>query len=124
WDEEPTAVHVEPARHPQPQPEPRPEQDAPDHQRALDNWREADDWRTPDRPATDASGPTARLAALTRRAAAGLGAVAIARWPAGRAALLPRLPRLALAVVGGLLMFASFPVVNWWWAAVVAAALL
>jgi apolipoprotein N-acyltransferase len=65
-----------------------------------------------------------RLAALNRRALAGLGAAAIARVPAVRAAMLPRLSRLALAAGGGLLLFASFPVVNWWWAAVVAAAFL
>src|SRR5262249_25300238 len=56
--------------------------------------------------------------------AARLGAAAIARLPAVRAAMLPRLPRLALAIAAGLLLFASFPATNWWWAAVVAAALL
>ena len=85
----------------------RPEPDAPD-----------------DQPATEVPGTAGRLAALTRRALAGLGAAAIARLPAVRAAMLPRLSRQALAVVGGLLLFASFPVVNWWWAAVVAAAFL
>ncbi|WP_424748378.1 apolipoprotein N-acyltransferase [Mycobacterium sp.] len=34
------------------------------------------------------------------------------------------LPRLVVAVVGGLLLCASFPPLNWWWAAIVAAALL
>ena len=85
----------------------RPEPDAPD-----------------DQPATEVPGTAGRLAALTRRALARLGAAAIARLPAVRAAMLPRLSRQALAVVGGLLLFASFPVVNWWWAAVVAAAFL
>jgi len=79
-----------------------------------------------DQPATAADVPSLadRLGAITRRALAGLGAAAIARLPAVRAALLPRLPRLLLAVVGGLLLCASFPTLNWWWAAVVAAALL
>jgi apolipoprotein N-acyltransferase len=113
WDEEPTAVQVEPVRQREPQ------VDAPDDRHAPDNWRATDD-----RPAIAAPGSIARLAALTRRAAAGLAAAAIARWPAVRAAMLPRLSRLASAFVGGLLMFASFPAVNWWWAAVVAAGLL
>lgn len=73
---------------------------------------------------TDAASPAARLGTVTRRALAGLGAAAIARLPGVWAALLPRLLRLALAIAGGLLLFASFPAVNWWWAAVVAAALL
>lgn len=47
-----------------------------------------------------------------------------ARLPAVRAALLPRLPRLAVAVAAGLLLCASFPPLNWWWAAFAAAALL
>lgn len=92
--------------------------------------READD--TDDAPkslepeAPDDQGPPAgpsradRLAAATRRTAAGLGA----RLPAVRAALVPRLPRLAPAIAGGLLLCASFPPLNWWWAAVLAAALL
>ncbi len=70
------------------------------------------------------AGLSDRLAATTRRAANGLGSAALARLPAAQAALLPRLPRLACAVVGGLLLCASFPPLNWWWAAVVAAALL
>jgi apolipoprotein N-acyltransferase len=73
---------------------------------------------------SDAGSPAARLGAVTRRALAGLGAAAIARLPGVWTALLPRLARLALAIAGGLLLFASFPTVNWWWAAVVAAALL
>ena len=72
----------------------------------------------------DVPSPADRPAAPTRGALAGVGAAAIARLPAVRAAIRPRLPRLALAVGGGLLLFASFPPVNWWWAAVVAAALL
>lgn len=74
----------------------------------------------PEEPAPDVPGPPDRLGALTRRSLAGLAA----RLPGARAALVPRLPRLALAIVGGLLLFASFPVMNWWWGAVVAAALL
>src|SRR6516162_7232678 len=70
----------------------------------------------------DVPSPADRPAAPTRGALAGVGAAAIARLPAVRAAIRPRLPRLALAVGGGLLLFASFPPVNWWWAAVVAAA--
>jgi len=46
------------------------------------------------------------------------------RLLAARAAVIPRLPRLVLAVAGGLLMCAGFPPRNWWWAAVVAAAVL
>jgi apolipoprotein N-acyltransferase len=101
-DDEPTEVHVERER----------------------------DAREPDSPgerpasAADAASRAQRLGALTRRALAGLGAAAIARLPAVRAAVLPRLPRLVLAVAAGVLLFASFPPVNWWWAAVAAAGLL
>jgi apolipoprotein N-acyltransferase len=38
--------------------------------------------------------------------------------------MVDRLPRLAVAVVAGLLMYASFPPMGWWWAAVPALALL
>lgn len=77
----------------------------------------------------DSTGPGApplknRLATMARRTVAGLGAAAIARLPAVRAAMLPRLTRLVCAVAGGALLFASFPALNWWWGAVVAAALL
>ncbi len=65
-----------------------------------------------------------RLLTGARRAAVGLGAAVAARTPAVRAAVLPRLSRLLLALAGGLLLCASFPPLNWWWAAVVAAALL
>jgi apolipoprotein N-acyltransferase len=65
-----------------------------------------------------------RLWAVARRVAAGLGAAALARLPAVRAAVLPRLTRLVCAVAGGVLLFASFPALNWWWGAVVGAALL
>src|SRR5258708_6683851 len=41
-----------------------------------------------------------------------------------RTVLLPRLPRLVVSLVAGLLLFYSFPTLNWWWAAVVALALL
>ncbi|OBF50272.1 apolipoprotein N-acyltransferase [Mycobacterium sp. 852002-50816_SCH5313054-b] len=78
----------------------------------------------PEEAASDAPSRADRLGKLTRRALAGLAAAAAARLPGARAALLPRLPRLALAIMGGLLLFTSFPVMNWWWGAVVAAALL
>jgi apolipoprotein N-acyltransferase len=68
--------------------------------------------------------PADRVGTAIRRALVGLGAAAIARLPGVWAALLPRLSRLVLSIVGGLLLCASFPSVNWWWAAVVAAALL
>ena len=48
----------------------------------------------------------------------------VARLPALQAALQPRLPRLLVTIVAGLLLCASFPSLSWWWAAVVAAALL
>ena len=87
-----------------------------------------DDWRGARRSA-GATGAlealTARLAAVTRRAAAGLGAAAAARaGPRFGPLLLPRLTRLVPTVVAGLLLFASFPALNWWWAAVVASGLL
>ncbi|OBG34825.1 apolipoprotein N-acyltransferase [Mycobacterium sp. E3198] len=78
----------------------------------------------PEEAEPDAPGRADRLGALTRRALTGLAGAVAARLPGARAALVPRLPRLALTVVAGLLLFTSFPVVNWWWAAVVAAALL
>lgn len=59
---------------------------------------------------------TARLGRAGRRVSA--------RLPAVRAAMLPRLTRLVCAVAGGVLLFTSFPTLNWWWGAVVAAALL
>jgi apolipoprotein N-acyltransferase len=65
-----------------------------------------------------------RVGAVARQALAAALAAAIARLPAVRAAMLPRLPRLVLTIVGGLLMCASFPSLSWWWGAVVAAALL
>ncbi|OBB64463.1 apolipoprotein N-acyltransferase [Mycobacterium sp. 852014-50255_SCH5639931] len=63
---------------------------------------------------------TDRMAAAARR----VGAGALARLPAVRAAMLPRLTRLVCAIAGGVLLFTSFPSLNWWWGAVVAAALL
>jgi apolipoprotein N-acyltransferase len=53
-----------------------------------------------------------------------LGATARRGLPAARAALVARAVRLAVSVVAGLLLYASFPPLNWWWAAVLAAALL
>lgn len=54
----------------------------------------------------------------------GLGRRALERIPDMFVALRPRLARLAVALVAGWLMYASFPSLNWWWAAVVAIALL
>ena len=67
---------------------------------------------------------TDRVGTVARRAVTGLTAALIARLPVVQAAMLPRLTRLICAVVGGLLLCASFPTLNWWWGAVVAAALL
>lgn len=73
---------------------------------------------------TEPGALTHRLGGVARRAVAGLGAAALARLPGVRAAMLPRLTRLACAIAGGVLLFTSFPSLNWWWGAVVAAALL
>ncbi len=104
-EDEPTEVHVDP-----------------EQEEATDSPESG----APDQPPSASDIPTLadRLGAITRRALAGLGAAVIARLPAVRAALQPRLPRLVLAVAGGLLLGASFPSLNWWWAAVAAAALL
>ncbi|GAA4298325.1 apolipoprotein N-acyltransferase [Mycobacterium paraffinicum] len=80
-----------------------------------------------DKPEDDVDSPepgapplTDRMAAAARR----VGAGALTRLPAVRAAMLPRLTRLVCAIAGGVLLFTSFPSLNWWWGAVVAAALL
>jgi apolipoprotein N-acyltransferase len=52
------------------------------------------------------------------------GRAVVARLPAIRAWLVPRLPRLVATIVAGWLFLASFPPRNWWWGAVVAFALL
>lgn len=75
-----------------------------------------------ERPA--GASPGGRLGTAARGALTGLVAAVIARLPAAQAALLPRLTRLSCVVMGGLLLCASFPSLNWWWGAVVAAALL
>lgn len=75
-------------------------------------------------PESGAPPVTQRLGSLARRAVTSLGAAALARLPAVRAAMLPRLARLVCAVAGGVLLFTSFPSLNWWWGAVVAAGLL
>lgn len=98
-DDEPAAVA--------PEPETRPDPDA-----------------GPDGAGPGATARTGRRATLPARVVAGLGGAARARLPAVRSALAPRLSRLACAVAGGVLLFASFPSLNWWWGAVVAAALL
>jgi apolipoprotein N-acyltransferase len=80
---------------------------------------------TPEVPsAHDAPGLAERAGAVARRAVAGALAAIVARLPALQAAMLPRLGRLLVTIVGGLLLCASFPSLSWWWAAVVAAALL
>ena len=61
-----------------------------------------------------------RLGATARQALAATAA----RLPGARAALAARAVRLAVSIVAGLLLYASFPPLNWWWAAVLAAALL
>ncbi len=61
-----------------------------------------------------------RLGATARQALAATAA----RLPGARAALVARAVRLAISIVAGLLLYASFPPLNWWWAAVLAAALL
>ena len=59
-----------------------------------------------------------------RKALTWAAAAVVARLPAVRAWLVPRLPRLVVTVVAGWLFLASFPPRNWWWGAVVAFALL
>jgi apolipoprotein N-acyltransferase len=110
-EEEPAEVHI------------GPEQDDPEQEEATDSPEAP----APEDEATDApeaESLAVRLSAAARQALAGLGAAAAARLPAARAAVLPRLPRLVVTVVAGLLLCASFPLLNWWWAAVVALALL
>src|SRR5246127_3158424 len=65
-----------------------------------------------------------RAGAIARQALAGAGAAGVARGAALQAAMQPRLARLLITIVGGLLLCASFPSLSWWWGAVVAAALL
>lgn len=66
----------------------------------------------------------APLGAAARQRLSGLGTAAVARLPKLWAAVPPRLPRLLVSVASGLLLYASFPPINWWWAAIVALALL
>ena len=79
----------------------------------------------PDATVAEAEAPAPNWArkALTGAAGAAGGAV-VARLPAVRAWLLPRLRRLVVTIVAGWLLLASFPPRNWWWGAVVAFALL
>lgn len=72
----------------------------------------------------DAPGVAERAGAIARQALAGVVAAVVARLPGLQAALQPRLARLLVTIVAGLLMCASFPSLSWWWAAVLAAALL
>ena len=85
---------------------------------------DSEDEPEPERDSDAASLTGRRMGTGTRGPAAGLGAALIARMPAVQAAMLPRLTRLICAVAGGVLLWTSFPSVNWWWGAVVAAALL
>lgn len=66
--------------------------------------------------------PELSIAARTRLA--GVGSALLARLPGIGQALTPRLTRLAATVAAALLLYASFPPINWWWAAVVAFGLL
>ncbi len=103
-DEEPTDVRLEPETH-----------DAEIEDEAAEIGDAAQS--APPDQAPGIAGPRGRRVR-------GLAAALIARLPAAKAALLPRAARLTCALAGGVLMYTSFPSVNWWWAAVVAAALL
>jgi len=71
-----------------------------------------------------APGWAVRLGTTARKALTGAPAAVVARLPAARAWLVPRLARLVVTIVAGALLLASFPPRNWWWGAVVAFALL
>jgi len=88
-------------------------------------WEE-DDREKEETAAPRAPGPSwaVRLGALARKAPTAAATAVVARLPAARAWLVPRLPRLVITIVAGWLLLASFPPKNWWWAAVVAFALL
>jgi apolipoprotein N-acyltransferase len=116
-DDEPAEIHVDAPDEADPKIDPENE---PDPKIEPENEAEAED----SEDETDAPSLGARLGTGARGAAAGLGAAVIARMPAVQAAMLPRLTRLICAVAGGVLLWTSFPSVNWWWGAVVAAALL
>jgi apolipoprotein N-acyltransferase len=75
----------------------------------------------PDATVAEAEAPAPNWA---RKALTGAAAAVVARLPAVRAWLVPRLPRLVVTIVAGWLLLASFPPRNWWWGAVVAFALL
>jgi apolipoprotein N-acyltransferase len=111
-DDEPAEIHIDSEDEPDPKDEPDSEKE-PDPEQETDSNQESDAPSLADRLGTGA-----------RRAVAGLGAAVIARMPGVQAAMLPRLTRLICAVAGGVLLWTSFPPVNWWWGAVVAAALL
>jgi apolipoprotein N-acyltransferase len=114
-EEEPTEIHVDP------------QQDE-DQERGEEQQHEKHEEEASDAPAFprahDASSLAERAGALVRQALARAVAAAVARLPALQAALQPRLARLLVTIVAGLLLCASFPSLSWWWAAVVAAALL
>jgi len=113
-DDEPAEIYVDTEDDADPKIAPENEAEAEDSE--AENEAEAED--------SDAPSLGARLGTSARGVAAGLGAAVIARMPAVQAAMLPRLTRLICAVAGGVLLWTSFPSVNWWWGAVVAAALL
>lgn len=89
-----------------------------------DRDEDAAEPESPEGHAPGGASPGGRLGTAARGAVSGLVAAVIARLPAAQAAMLPRLTRLSCVVMGGLMLCASFPSLNWWWGAVVAAALL
>lgn len=105
-DEEPADVRFEP--------------ETPDVEPTAEPGDEAGEGSAPALPAP----PDHEPGTAGPRAVTGLAAAVTARLPAAKAALLPRLVRLTCTLAGGVLLYTSFPSVNWWWAAVVAAALL
>jgi apolipoprotein N-acyltransferase len=112
-DDQPADIHVEPAA----------------QHAGHDGEPDQDDQDSAEPGPTDQRRPTGatladRLGTAARGALTGLVAAVVTRLPAAQAAMLPRLTRLICAVVGGLLLCASFPALNWWWGAVVAAAVL
>jgi apolipoprotein N-acyltransferase len=105
-----------------PEVEVTPARDEPGHEESTEESTE----EAPEEPQRVPAAPSLahRVGAVARRGLAGLVAAVIARLPGAWAALRPRLSRLMFALVGGLLLGASFPALDWWWGAVVAAALL
>src|ERR1700756_79949 len=108
--------------------EKRPDTDPVSDEAELEREEEPADIRVDplqeDQERGDAPGLAARAGAVARQALAGAVAAVVARLPALQATMRPRLARLLITIVAGLLLCASFPSLSWWWAAVVAAALL